>query len=230
MKEQKYNELPINLKILWKGCILASIAHAIMVTKYPLLSFEHSWDNFNYNIQDGSGQRGTITFYNKYCIAAFRNEYSERMEEVMSNSEYLKKYFFNCKYEILEIANRETFQYLLDETNYGISPCITSVFWGEFMNNKVYSIDDINSIFLNGGSLIKYHLLSYNEAIEKWIKYYNMNSNEIFLLEFIFRKKIKEYNTPIFLSKKEISLLDINNYEGFKEAKISFSEMGIYFN
>lgn len=57
-----------------------------------------------------------------------------------------------------------------------------------------------------------------------------MNNNEILLLEFIFRKKVKEYNTPIFLSKNEVSLLDINNYEGFKESKISFLEMGIYFN
>lgn len=228
MKKQNYNKLDLNLKVLWEGCILASIAHAIGVSKYPLLSNEHSWDKFNYNIQDNNGQRGTITFRNKYCVAAFRNENSVRMSEVVNNQQYLKNYFFNYNQEIIDLANNETLQYLLDETTYGIVPCITSIFFGE--NNVVYSKDNLNDIFENGGNLIKYQLLNFNNAIEKWINYYDMNNNEILLLEFIFRKKVKEYNTPIFLSKNEVSLLDINNYEGFKESKISFLEMGIYFN
>src|SRR5690348_9136227 len=63
---------------LWEGCILASIAHAIMVAHYPELSNEQSWDDINYNIQDSSGARGTITFHPNYYAGAFRNEFSER--------------------------------------------------------------------------------------------------------------------------------------------------------
>jgi hypothetical protein len=65
-------------KQLWEGCILASIAHAIMVAHYPELSNEQSWDGFNYNVQDSSGTRATITFHPNCLVAAFRNEYSER--------------------------------------------------------------------------------------------------------------------------------------------------------
>jgi hypothetical protein len=42
---------------LWEGCILASIAHAIMVAHYPELSYKKSWDDFNYNMQDSPGVR-----------------------------------------------------------------------------------------------------------------------------------------------------------------------------
>jgi hypothetical protein len=40
----------LNKNNIWNGCILASIAHAIMVAQYPELSYEHSWDGENYNI------------------------------------------------------------------------------------------------------------------------------------------------------------------------------------
>ena len=51
----------INPYNLWKGCILASIAHAIMVSHYPLSACEHSWEGNNYSFQDMSGIRGTIS-------------------------------------------------------------------------------------------------------------------------------------------------------------------------
>nr|WP_317356425.1 hypothetical protein [uncultured Tyzzerella sp.] len=221
MNNKNCNRLEIDLIKLMEGCFLFSIVHAIMVSKYPMLSFEHSWDNFNYNIQDISGKRETITFYNNYCVAAFRNEESYRMKDVINNCEYLEKYFYNCEVDIFKLAKNETLQYLLDDTNYGIYPCITSTFWGKFDDNKVYSNDVINDIFFNGGDLIKDHLLNYNDIISKLISKYNMNNNQIILLEKIFKNKVKEKNKLIFLSKSDIKLIDIPNYEGFKESKTS---------
>ncbi|WP_317367263.1 hypothetical protein [uncultured Tyzzerella sp.] len=61
----------------------------------------------------------------------------------------MEKYFYNCEVEIFELAKKETLQYLLDDTNYGISPCITSAFWGKFDDNKVYSNDVIYDMFFN---------------------------------------------------------------------------------
>lgn len=103
----------------------------------------------------------------------------------------------------------------------GYNPCITSTFWGKSDDNKVYSNDVINDIFFNGGDLIKDHLLNYNDIISKLISKYNMNNNQIILLEKIFKNKVKEKNKLIFLSKSDIKLIDIPNYEGFKESKTS---------
>jgi len=67
------NRINFECETLWKGCILASIAHAIMVSHYPEFSNEHSWDGINYSVQDTSGTRGTITFHSEYCVGAFCN-------------------------------------------------------------------------------------------------------------------------------------------------------------
>ncbi|MEK4700189.1 hypothetical protein MKX47_11380 [Solibacillus sp. FSL R7-0668] len=64
----------LNKNNLWSGCILASVAHAIMVAHYPELSYEHSWDGDNYSVVDDSGGRGTITFKDNYFVGAFRND------------------------------------------------------------------------------------------------------------------------------------------------------------
>lgn len=49
-------------EILYKRCIMASIAHAIMVGKYDLLASEQSWDGMNYNFQNREGIRGVFSF------------------------------------------------------------------------------------------------------------------------------------------------------------------------
>jgi len=75
------NEFGLSKEELWKGCILASLAHAIMVAHHPNLSNEHSWDELNYSVQDSSGGRGTITFSLDYVVAAFRNDNSHRLNQ-----------------------------------------------------------------------------------------------------------------------------------------------------
>ena len=76
---------------LWKGCMLASIAHAIMVAYYPEVSNEHSWDGINYSIQDSAGARGTITFSQDYFVAVFRDDDVERL--VKNSMREYKHYF-----------------------------------------------------------------------------------------------------------------------------------------
>lgn len=48
-------ELNWSIDQIWRGCTLAAIAHAIMVAHYPMFSNEHSWDGFNYSLQDSAG-------------------------------------------------------------------------------------------------------------------------------------------------------------------------------
>ena len=84
------NKLNWDRNQLWEGCILASIAHAIMVAHYPDISHEQSWDGFNYSVQDSSGTRGTITFHPNFLVGAFRNENSEKALEYKNAIEYFK--------------------------------------------------------------------------------------------------------------------------------------------
>ncbi|SFH40308.1 hypothetical protein SAMN04487776_1133 [Priestia megaterium] len=66
---------------IWQGCMLSSIAHAISVAQYPEFANEQSWDGDNYSMQDSQGGRGTITFNQHYCVAAFRDDNSSRIDK-----------------------------------------------------------------------------------------------------------------------------------------------------
>ena len=50
----------LDYNTLYERCVMASIAHAVMVGEYGLLSAEQSWDGSNYNFQNMEGIRGEI--------------------------------------------------------------------------------------------------------------------------------------------------------------------------
>lgn len=59
---------------LYKKCLYASIAHAVMTGKYPLLSDEIAWDGKNYLFQNMQGVRGVIAFYESGFVCSILNE------------------------------------------------------------------------------------------------------------------------------------------------------------
>ncbi|MFC4812915.1 hypothetical protein [Paenibacillus sp. GCM10023250] len=205
---------------LWKGCILASIAHAIMVAHYPEISHEHSWDGINYSVQDSAGTRGTITFHTQYCVAAFRDERSSRI-----SSGDAGKYFLSAPSNIVELAEEEALQYLLDDINGQSTPLITTAFWSD--GEKLYSHDSFPEMLRNGGDILEIQVMDIDSAIKSWVDYYDMNVEQVKLLRSIYEKKISNPNQEMKLSEVEVALISSDDQEGLGESKISFEEMGI---
>lgn len=213
----------LNKKNIWNGCILASIAHAIMVAQYPELSYEHSWDGENYNIVDGSGGRGTITFKGKYLVGAFRNDDFTRTDTPAIDL------FMGAPEEVLEIAKSETLEYLLEEDEDGtVSPSITTAFWGD--NNTIVSIDNIVKIVQGGGYLLERQLMESDSAFESWQDYYEMTSEQVELLKSIYDRKVNNPDENITLTKREIEIVGAESPEGLSECMASFEEIGVYWN
>lgn len=208
---------------LWQGCILASIAHAIMVAHYPDFANEHSWDGINYSIQDTEGARGTITFHPQYCIAAFRDDNSERANIVRKASEYFK----GASQEVLAIAESEALQYLLDSVDGKTLPIITSAFWEE--GHRFYSSDKYDDMYKHGGFLLSRQTMELKDSVEAWKEYYDMTDEQCELLQSLYNRKILNPTQIIFLTKEEICMIGTNDVEGIKESKTSFYEMSILF-
>jgi len=217
------NELEWKQKQLWEGCILAAIAHAIMVAHYPELSNEHSWDGINYSVQDSSGTRGTITFDSKYCVAAFRNDNSDRI--TTSNFSEAHKYFQGASYEILKLAEDEALQYLLENVNGRTIPAITTAFWGK--NNNLFTNDIYDEMIDNGGFLLERQVMDLDAAIEAWKEYYDMSEQQCDLLKSVYERKVNNPNGVLTLSTEEISLIESDDEEGLNESRVSFEEIGI---
>lgn len=212
----------LNKSILWRGCILASIAHAIMVAHYPELSYEHSWDGENYSVVDGSGGRGTISFIDKYLVGAFRNDNVTRTDISKAID-----FFIDAPKEVLEIAKNETLEYLLKEGENGIAfPSITTAFWGD--NDTFTSIDNIVKLVQCGGYLIERQLMKSDYAIESWRDYYEMTSEQVELLIAIYDRKVNNPDEKITLTIREIEIIGAEDSEGLSESMASFEEIGVY--
>lgn len=216
-----FNKIDWQIEKLKQGCILASIAHAIMVAHYPDLSNEHSWDGINYNIQDSDGSRGTITFDSEYCIGAFRNDNSDRIEIIND----AKNYFLDAPKEVIAIAESETLQYLLENLDGNIVPNITTAFWG--FGNNIFTKDSLEEMYAKGGFLLEKQLMDLSSSIEYWVEYYDMSQKQCDLLKKIFDKKINSKSENIILSQEDVIKIGTSNIEGLKESRISFGEIGI---
>lgn len=208
-------------KELWNGCLLASIAHAIMVAHYPELDYEHSWDGLNYSTVDVSGGRATITFTDTWCVGAVR---LDRAIDLSIPS--AMTYFQGAPQEVIEWARKETLEYLLDEDEDGETrPCITTGFWGD--DEQLFSRHSLVAFIQNGGFLFNIQLMDDALASEAWREYYDMNNRQVSLMESLFRRKIHEPGVTIHLTSEEIGMIGSMDPEGIRESKQSFEEIGI---
>lgn len=207
-------------KILYRNCILSSISHAIMTNVYPELSYEQSWDGNNFSFQNGNGIRGTFSFYDHYCIGALRNDFYE----IAYGETKIKKMMNNFPNDLIDIAFSETLQYLLVNFNKKAIPAVTSMFW---CDDRQFSSTETKANSLQRDIENLPMFMDENKCFETCKLYYEMDSNSLELLNFLFKQKIKNYHKQIFLdsSKKKLFPGKSINFECLK----SLEELGIYF-
>lgn len=209
-------KISINPNQLYEGCIQAAITHAVAVGMYPELNYEHSWDGINYCMNDSQGCKATITFHNEYMIAVFQD-----IEKVNWNIDALT-FFDGASNEIIEIAQNEALQYVLDEVDGVVKPVITAAFWGTW--DRLNSVQSFDDIVKNGGHIIRFQLLPYNDAMNEWRDYYDLDSKQILLIQKLFDTKITSNGEEIILNDDEIKVL----YGDLEECLISLEELNIY--
>ncbi|MCM1142198.1 MAG: hypothetical protein NC320_10675 [Clostridium sp.] len=204
---------------LYDGCLMASIVHAIMMLRFPEMSYEHSWDGNNYSMNDGCGCRGTITFAADITVGAFQS---------VNNEPIPYRAYLPDNEKVVQVAEYETLQYLLEDINGKTYPVVTEIFWGEGKN--MFGIDLMDVFFEKGGYLICNHLLPIERALNYWQEYYEMTDDE------------RQLAMDIFLMKKNIDVFTLNDIlldkikalfrngvdGGIEECVTSFSEINIH--
>lgn len=225
--------IPWRRETLWQGCLLAALAHAIMVCRYPEMANEHSWDGMNYSVQDSSGARGTVTFYPDCCVAAFREENRRRLaaknKKLQARVDHLataETYFSGAPEAVVKMAREETLQYLLDDVNGESRPCITTACWG--LGATFYSADNYEDFLVCGGFLLATQCQDVEAGITFWQEAYDMSDTQLSLLRGIFERKLEKPAEALLLSEADICLL-VEVGEELEESRVSFGEIGIYF-
>ena len=206
-------KIELNPKKLYEACILSSLTHAVAVGMYPELNYEHSWDKINYSMNDFEGCRATITFHKNHIIAVFQDS------SCVHTDVNALDFFEGAPKEIIELAKNETLQYVLENVDGIVKPVISTAFWGDW--NELYSISSFDEIFEKGAHIIETQLLPFDEAMNEWSDYYELDESQIKFIKHLFDKKIKE-NT-FTLSNDDIQYL----YGDVQECLISLREMNI---
>ena len=209
-------KLSINPKKLYEGCMYAAIVHAVTVGQYPELNYEHSWDGHNYSMNNSQGCRATITFHPEYIIAVFQ----ERASIDINRSAY--DYLTDMPDKILKIAESEALAYVLQNVSGETRPIITAAFWGTW--DELSSNQSWENILQSGGFILENQLLNHEQSLQSWTDYYELNNDEIKLIESLFERKMKNGDSRIYLSAEEAKILsgDIG------ECKESLRELNIF--
>ena len=212
----RLKKLSINPKKLYEGCMYAAIVHAVTVGQYPELNYEHSWDGYNYSMNNSQGCRATITFHPEYIIAVFQ----ERTNIDINRSAY--DYLTDMPDDILKIAESEALAYVLQNVSGETRPIITAAFWGTW--DELSSNQSWENILQSGGFILENQLLNHEQSLQSWTDYYELNNDEIKLIESLFERKMKNGDSRIYLSAEEAKILsgDIG------ECKESLRELNIF--
>ena len=211
------NHLSWTKKQLWEGCMLAKIAHAVMAAHYPEFDYEHSWDGMNYGTISDDGFRGTITFGEDLVIGAFKKDYNHQTQKNEA-ADLLK----GAPNNIIEVAQEETFLYLLENVNGETKPVVDVVFWGN--DQQVFSNCSEDEFMEQTNWMLEQHLKPFEEALEFWVENYEMNGKQKKLTKILYDKKKKNPTTLFTLTEKEIKM--IGKVEDFEVSIESFSQIG----
>ncbi len=204
---------------LWQGCILMSIAHAMFIADAPELAYENSWDGRNYSLNNSQGSRGTITFNSDFYVAGFRND------AVGTDGISANEYLAQAPKEIIELAEKEAFQYMLDEVKGEVRPSITTTLWGD--RNRAFSSHPYDTMLERGGDLLAIPTLDIEAAFLACEENYEFTVDQLSLLKRLFYIKIKQPDDTIFLTQIDRDIIGANDAEGIFESKASFAEIGI---
>lgn len=191
--------IPVNPHRLYEGCMFAAIVHAVTAGEYPELSYEHSWDGYNYSMNNSQGCRATITFHPKYIVAVFQE--SSKCDLRRSAYDDLTE----MPEEILEIARSEALMYVRRDREGEAVPVITAAFWGTW--EELRSGQTWEEIVENGGHIIERQLMGRDQAWAWWDDYYGLNNSQMDLIASLYKRKMENHGEKIYLLAEEMDFL-----------------------
>jgi hypothetical protein len=202
---------------LWRGCVLSTIAHAIFIAHRPELANEQSWDDVNYNIQDTQGALGTVTFASEGVVAAFFDSHSSR-NPAASNVPYkLSARLEEMPIVMQSVAEREAFQYLIQDLNGDEVPVVTAIFWQD--GERLVAAEPWNDVRRHGAHVIENQIQPADIASTAWTSHYDLSPDQTELLRSLYARKLAAVKSPIVLAREEMSELLKRGSEGIEPSR-----------
>jgi hypothetical protein len=206
--------IPISPRRLYEGCVLAAVSHAVAVGMYPELNYEHSWDHMTYCVHDSEGGRGAITFHPDGVVGVFQCADSDSPADAL-------RLFDGAPEAILQVAQSEALQYVLCDADGTAKPVISAAFFGTW--ERLYATQTMDELMEKGGCMIRTHLLPFEDALDTWRDYYDLDDKQTHLIRRLFRRKMDENGQRITVSPADLQAL----YGDTEECLTSLKELNI---
>lgn len=212
--------IKITMDELYESCLYSMIAHTVANLRYPLLSYEQSWDGMSYSyIMDSA--RGTVTFdfTRRLIVGAAREEKSFRKLNYPGFSAL--SLFEEASEECQKLAEEEALQYLLDTFDETTIPCATTALWND--GERLFVYGTYEDFVENGGEFLRTICVPISELREYWQEQCDFTKKEAALVEKIYEMK---HTGQLKLPRQQLWLMNKKN-DGYREFVTSLSEIGI---
>jgi hypothetical protein len=174
---------------LHRGCLQASIAHALGALEHPTVATAHGWDGCNYNVQDHAGAIGTVSFAAVGVFGGFFDVHVDR--------EPLRGYLDDLDPALAELARSETLQYLLQTVNGRTEPVVTTVVWSE--GQQLAAREPWPEALRHGARLIEKQLLPPDVALQRWRELFDLTEEQTTIAAALFARRIDAGSAPVVL-------------------------------
>lgn len=210
-----------NKKDIYNKCLYASIAHAVMVGNYPLLSEEIAWDGSNYLFQNMEGVRGVIAFSNDFFMCGVQNQ--EKYEKGVN--EIVHKLLDTAKEEIVKFAEEEIFPYFLIESENNDILALSTLFWLE--DDLIVSCMIEEDVMKDSDNTLLPYLYEFDDLKKYWQDYYEHSDEQLNFIGDLYQKRLvcEEFQLD-FADKEKLVKWFGNNV---KYCEQSLREIGIKF-
>ena len=221
----------INSESLWRGTLLATIAHAFGVAHYPDLFNLQSWDVYTYSVQNNMGTAGSICFpagsdkIPFQCAGSFFEPRSARAKRTRSEKFNFDKYFAVATPSVRSLAER-TLSYLLDGSQIAPTPRITTAMWSD--HDGLLSLDQWDQFLQCGGYLIQKQLLPQKEALLQWQAEYTLTDEETGKVWEIWGRRITDPGLEVYLSSEELACLQRYGRRGLEQSGEVLNSVNIW--
>lgn len=210
---------------LWRGAILATIAHTISVTRNPTLAYELSWEGPNYSRQDSQGTRGTITFADDRLVGVFRDDASPRAPWNAGSRYSLAAMLAGMPDELVQLAQREALQYVLDEYDGVTEPIITAALWSD--GDAITAAEPWADVVAHGAHLVRIEAMETEAAMSEWQTEYEWSEAQTALLRRLFERKMALPGARMMLENTEYDQLVADGRDGLAESRELLAAIGI---
>lgn len=209
---------------LWRGSILASIAHAVYQAAEPS-DWSVAWDGDAYVRNDGSGTRGAVVFENRAVVGTFCDGQSARAPWRSDVQYDLDHYLGTVPTPLRPLAERAAgyFIYTYDGTD---APAITAIFWSD--GERLTAAEPWREVVEYGAHILTIESLPTDEAVLRALQEdLELSPTQIGLVKTLYERRMAAPTVPVVLSPSERRLLFAEGDAGRDESRSLLADVGI---